>query len=149
MCSPVRGLKTAQSFQCARPHENRSIFNEIRLVGTTTKNNRSNVPDFFGSESFVSWVPNRQNQSPADEMAPSPPKKRPYLGSQGHMGPKTGFTGSAFSIRSNVVGGRFAQNGHQERENPVFRRLKEVGSWKFRFGPRAAAKFLPQTPKNQ
>ena len=26
------------------------------------------------------------------------------------MGPQTGFTGSAFSMRSNLVGGRFAQN---------------------------------------
>ena len=30
------------------------------------------------------------------------------------MGPQTGFTGSAFSMRSNLVGGRFAQNGPQD-----------------------------------
>ena len=36
-------------------------------------------------------------------------KKRPYLGPQGYMAPKTGFTGSAYSVRSNLVGGRFTR----------------------------------------
>ena len=36
------------------------------------------------------------------------------------MGPQTGFTGSAFSMPLKVVGGRFAQNGPQDRGNPFF-----------------------------
>ena len=60
---------------------------------------------------FVSWVPNRQNQCPTDEMAPQHPPKRPYPRPQGHMGPETGFTGSAFSTQTNLVARRFAQNG--------------------------------------
>ena len=31
-----------------------------------------------------------------------------------------GFTGSAFSVRSSLVGRSFAQNGPQDQENPVF-----------------------------
>ena len=49
-------------------------------------------------------------------LAP-PQKKQPYLGSQGHTGPQTGVTGSAFSTRSNLVGRRF---GPLDRENPLF-----------------------------
>ena len=36
------------------------------------------------------------------------------------MGPQTGFAGSAFGMRSNLVGWRFAQNGPQDRENRFF-----------------------------
>ena len=65
--------------------------------------------------------PNRQNPSPPDEMAPGPlPPERPYHGPQGHMGPQTGFSGSAFSMRTTLVGGHLAQNSPQDRENPLF-----------------------------
>ena len=53
-----------------------------------------------------------------EAQTPAPPK-RPYPGPQGHMGPQTGFTGSAFGMRSNLVGGCFAQNGPQDREHPL------------------------------
>ena len=36
------------------------------------------------------------------------------------MGPQKGLTGSAFSMPSNSVGGRFAQNGPQDLESPLF-----------------------------
>ena len=37
-----------------------------------------------------------------------------------------GFTGSAFSIRSKVVGRCFAQNGLQDQENPLFQGLGPI-----------------------
>ena len=36
------------------------------------------------------------------------------------MGPQTEVTGSAFSMRSNLVRGYFAQNSPQDRENLLF-----------------------------
>ena len=42
------------------------------------------------------------------------------------MAPLTGFTGSAFSMRLNLVAGRFTQNSPQHRENPPFRRFWPV-----------------------
>ena len=47
------------------------------------------VAPSYRQNGFVGWVPNRQNRSPTDETAPSPTPKRPYLGSQGHVGPQT------------------------------------------------------------
>ena len=43
-----------------------------------------------------------------DEMAPTPKKKRPYLGPQGHKERQMGSTRPAFSVRSNLVGVSFA-----------------------------------------
>ena len=104
---------------------------------------KSPVAPSYGQNGFVvGWVSNRQNRSPTDEMAPSAPQKRPYPGPQGHMGPQTGFTGSAFSMQTTLVGGRLAQNGPQDRENPLF------GDFALFWAPNMAAKFLqvPQTP---
>ena len=59
------------------------------------------------------------------------------------MGPQTGFTGSAFSMQTTLVGGHLAQNGPQDRENPLF------GVFAPFQAPHGAAKFLsvPQTPQ--
>ena len=101
----------------------------------------------LGPKRFVvGWVPNRQNRSPTDETAPSLPPKRPYLGTQGHVGPQTGFTGSAFSMRSNLIGRRFPQNGPQDRENPLlgfFDRFWAPNGPKFSLSPPD-----PQKPVN-
>ena len=101
----------------------------------------SPVAPSYGQNSFL-WVGFLTDRTGPQLMkwSPAPPPERPYLGSQGYMGPQTGFTGSAFSMRSNLVGGFFAQNG-----NIQF--VCIFGP----FGPRAAAKFLqvPQTPQNQ
>ena len=53
-----------------------------------------------------------------DEMAPNPASNPHVSGPKGHMGAQMGFTESAFSVRSSLVGGCFAQNGPQ---NPLFR----------------------------
>ena len=66
------------------------------------------------------------------------------------MGPQTGSTGSVLSIRSNLVGGRFNQNGPQDRPpktGPPRPGASAFSGFLARFGPWAAAKF-PQTPKN-
>ena len=56
-------------------------------------------------------------------MAPNPASNPHILGPKGHMGAHMGFTGSIFSMRSNSVGGCFAHNGPQVRENPFFQRF--------------------------
>ena len=78
------------------------------------------VAPSYGQKGFwsVGSLTNKTGPQPT-KWPPAPPKKRPYLGSQGHVGPLTGFTGSAFSMRSNLVGGRFAQSGPQDRETPL------------------------------
>ena len=77
--------------------------------------------------------------------APTPKKKNAH-----NLGPRdtwdqTGFTGSAFSERSNLVGGRFTQHGPQDREDQFFWRFWPVS------GPEQGRKISssPQTPKNQ
>ena len=69
-----------------------------------------------------------------------PPKKRPYLGSQGHVGPQTGFTGSAFSMRSNLVGGRFAQSGPKTGQMHFLVFLA-------RFGPPTGSRNFSKSPR--
>ena len=59
------------------------------------------------------------------------------------MVPQTGFTGSAFSMPSNLVGERFTQNGPQDQENPLFGCFWPIS------GLRRPRNFsVPQTPKN-
>ena len=61
----------------------------------------------------VSSVPNRQNRSGTDEMAPEAPVLR---------APGTHGTPKILACDQIWSGGRFAQNGLQDRENPLFRR---------------------------
>ena len=55
-----------------------------------------------------------------DEMAPNPASNPHISGPKGHIGAHMGFTGSIFSMRSNLAGRCFAQNGPQDWENPLF-----------------------------
>ena len=160
MCSPAGGLKTAKSFQCATAPirgtrgQNRYFFFDRPLsgapgakiapfstkIGSLEPQQKIKISNFFQVRIFfVRWVPNRRN------ALPPPKKKRPYLRPQGHMGPQTGFTGSALSMRSNSVRGRFAQNGPQDGEDPFFRRFCPVS------GPGRPRNFSksPRPPKIQ
>ena len=91
--------------------QTRSVFDENRPIETATKINSATFFRFFPSpKTFcrsgplpTKPVPNRQND-------PQSPRKRPHLGTHGHMGPQTGFTGSAIGMRSNLVSRRSAQN---------------------------------------
>ena len=65
------------------------------------------TPSYGRNGFFVSWVPNRQNHSPTDEMAPSPPQNGHIPGPRSHGTP-------------NRVGGHLAQNSPKGRENPFF-----------------------------
>ena len=77
------------------------------------------------------------------QNGPRQPPERPYLGPQGHIGPQTGFTAPAVSVRSNLVGRRFTQNGPQDWENPLLWRLRPVS------GPAQPQNFykFPRPPK--
>ena len=78
---------------------NRSVFDKNTFFEARTKKRK---PIFSGAQIFL--------------LVGSP--ERPYFGSQGHMRPQTGFSGSAFSMRSNLVDGRFVHNGSRDRRNP-------------------------------
>ena len=67
-------------------------------------------------------VGERVNDDPPpirNEMAPNPASNPHISGPKGHMGAQMGFTGSIFSMRSNLAGRCFAQNGPQDWENPL------------------------------
>ena len=72
----------------------------------------------YGQNSFLLVASLTDLTGPQPTKQPPAPK-RPYLRSQGHVEPLTGFTGSAFSIRSNLFGGRYAPSGPQDRGNPL------------------------------
>ena len=58
---------------------------------------------------FIGTLPDKTDDR---QNGPQFPPKRPYPGPQGHLGPQAVFPGSALSMQSNLVSGRFAQNGH-------------------------------------
>ena len=90
--------------------------NTVPVRQNNTK--KSLVAPSYGQNLFC-WLgpyltkPNRRN-------GPQPPPKRAISQAPGTHGTQTGFSGSAFSMQSNLVGGRFTQNGPQDRENPLF-----------------------------
>ena len=82
----------------------------------------SPVAPSYGPNSFLSVGSLTDKTGRQRTKCPrAPPKiKWPYPRPQGHMGPQTGFTGSAFGMQTTLVGGHLAQNGPQDRENPLF-----------------------------
>ena len=79
------------------------------------------APSYGRNGFFVGGVTNRQNRSPIDEMAPSPPQRARISDPRDTWDPKqASFTGSAFCMQTNLVSGRVVQNGPQDRENRVF-----------------------------
>ena len=112
------GLKTANSFQCARPlcrvhrgPKRKKIapsLTKIHFLKLQRNITLSRLFSFFGSEFFLSIGSLADKTGPQPTKWPPTPPKRPYPGPQG---PQTGFNGSTFSMRSNLVGEPFAQNG--------------------------------------
>ena len=98
---------------------------------------------FFGSDFCCQLGRSRREQILNVEQLRNVERK---LKPQGHIRPQTGFTAPAFSVRSTLVGGRFAQNGAEEGETPTFQRFWPVP------GPGRPPNFFkppgPQKPVN-
>ena len=98
-------------------------------------------------QSFVGWVPNQQNRSPTDGMAPGALQSARILGPRDMGEPKQA------SLGPHLACGQIGSAGVSPR---TARQTKKIHFLAFlvRFGPRGAAKFLqvpqtPQTPVNR
>ena len=111
-----------------------------RKRGYDEQNRPENWPvaPSYRQNGFVGWVPNRQNRSPTDETAPSPTPKRPYLGSQGHVGPQT--------LGPHVACDQIWSAGVSPRADP---KTGKIHLWAFlaRFGPQAGWQNFSKSPR--
>ena len=126
--------------QKPKKKNNHSVFDENTFFETATKNKIFDFFSiFFGSNFFVSWVPNQQNRSPTDKTVPSPPKN-------GHIsGPRVTWDPKQGSLGPHIACDQIWWAGVAPRPAP---KTGKLHFWAFlaRVGPQTGSRNYPPRP---